>query len=57
MSAVATNGYLLGQWPDKGWWHYYPVTILVKTPIPLLLLMGSSVVLALRRARSLTFAK
>ena len=51
------NGYLLGQWSDKGWWYYYPVAILVKTPLPLLLLMGSSVVLALRRARALTFAE
>jgi hypothetical protein len=51
------NGYLLGQWSDKGWWYYYPVAILVKTPIPLLLLMGLSVVLALRRVRSLTFAE
>ena len=50
-------GYLLGTWSDKGWWCYYPVAILVKTPIPLLLLIGSSVVLALRRARSLTFAE
>ena len=51
------NGYLLGEWSDKGWWYYYPLAILVKTPIPLLLLMGSSVVFAFRRARSLAFAE
>ena len=50
-------GYLLGQWSDKGWWYYYPVAILVKTPIPLLLLMVSTVALAVRRVRSLTFAE
>lgn len=30
--------YLLGQWSESGWWHYYPVVLLLKTPLPLLLL-------------------
>jgi hypothetical protein len=29
--------YLLGEYSDKGWWYYFFVTFLVKTPIPLLL--------------------
>jgi 4-amino-4-deoxy-L-arabinose transferase-like glycosyltransferase len=31
--------YLLGDYSDKGWWYYFFVTFLVKTPVPLLLLI------------------
>ena len=30
--------FLLGKPGSRGWWYYYPVALLVKTPIPLLLL-------------------
>jgi hypothetical protein len=29
--------YLLGQFGDKGWWHFFPVVLAVKTPIALLI--------------------
>jgi 4-amino-4-deoxy-L-arabinose transferase-like glycosyltransferase len=45
------KAYLLGQWSEKGWWYYYPVAILVKTPVALLLLLGSTILMALRRWR------
>jgi len=33
-------GYLLGEIRQGGWWYYFVVTLLVKTPLPLLILMG-----------------
>jgi hypothetical protein len=41
--------YLLGNYSDKGWWYYFPVAILVKTPIAQLLLAGFG--LARRQSR------
>jgi hypothetical protein len=32
--------YLLGEYSSTGWWYYFPVAILVKTPLPALLLAG-----------------
>jgi hypothetical protein len=51
------KSYLLGHWSDNGWWYYYPVAILVKTPLALLTLVGSAVVFALRRIRHGKFAE
>jgi len=31
--------YFLGRSGDQGWWYYYPLLFLVKTPLPLLLLV------------------
>ncbi|MBI5565450.1 MAG: glycosyltransferase family 39 protein [Chloroflexi bacterium] len=31
-------GYLFGQIAARGWWYYYPVAFLLKTPIPVLIL-------------------
>ena len=36
--------YLLGKYSDTGWWYYFPVAILVKTPIAQLLLAGLGLV-------------
>lgn len=32
--------FLLGEIRQGGWWYYFIVTLLVKTPVPLLILMG-----------------
>jgi hypothetical protein len=40
--------YLLGQASPKGWWYYFPVAFLVKTPSALLLLLVLSIVCAMR---------
>ena len=32
--------YLLGQTSAAGWWYYYPLAFLVKTSLPLLILLG-----------------
>jgi len=37
--------YFMGRTSEKGWWYYYPVLFLIKTPLPLLAL------LAIRAAR------
>jgi len=31
--------FLMGQVSEKGWWYYFPVAFLIKTPIPLLALL------------------
>ncbi len=41
--SVATPSFLLGQYSDSGWWYYFPVAFLVKTPLPVLLLLGVAV--------------
>ncbi len=51
------QGYLLGQWSETGWWYYYPVAILVKTPVALLLLLVSVIALAIERIRTCSFAE
>jgi tetratricopeptide (TPR) repeat protein len=32
--------YLMGDYSSDGWWYYFPVAILVKTPLPVLLLVA-----------------
>ncbi len=32
-------GYLLGQVSDRGWWYYYPIAFLAKTPLPVIVIM------------------
>ncbi len=39
--------YLLGNFKAGGWWYYFPVAFLVKTPIPTLLFLGLGIVLFL----------
>ena len=36
---VGTPAFLLGRYSDSGWWWYFPVAFLVKTPLPILLLL------------------
>lgn len=45
------NYYLLGETSQEGWLHYYLVAFLVKTPLPLLILLGAGVVLSLKRGQ------
>ncbi len=42
LGTLASEGhtaYLFGALSAKGWWYYHPITFLVKTPIPVLLLI------------------
>ena len=36
---VSTPSFLLGNYSDSGWWYYFPVAFLLKTPLPVLLLL------------------
>jgi 4-amino-4-deoxy-L-arabinose transferase-like glycosyltransferase len=38
IEAQPKTSFLLGQISPRGWWYYFPVALLVKTPLPLLLL-------------------
>jgi len=44
-------GYLLGEIRQGGWWYYFIVTLLVKTPVPLLILTGLALAVHARRWR------
>jgi hypothetical protein len=41
--------YLLGQLSREGWLHYFPVALLVKSPIPVLILFAIALVMGFRR--------
>ncbi len=38
--------YFMGELSREGWWYYYPVLFLIKTPLPLLILMVMGVILS-----------
>jgi len=46
-SAVLRKTYLLGEFSMTGWWYYFPVTMLFKSPVALLLAAGAGLALAL----------
>lgn len=41
--------YLFGRTSEQGWWYYFIVAFLLKTPIPTLLLLGTAVFLIFRQ--------
>ncbi len=43
--------FLLGVPRNRGWWYYFPVALLVKTPLPLLLITVLGIAVAVRRVR------
>jgi hypothetical protein len=45
-------GFLLGEVRQGGWWYYFVVTFLVKTPIPLLILAALALAVHARRWRT-----
>jgi hypothetical protein len=49
--ALGHPAFLLGQNRDHGWWYYFPVAFALKTPLPTLLLLVVSVVMASLRVR------
>jgi 4-amino-4-deoxy-L-arabinose transferase-like glycosyltransferase len=38
--AAGHEAYLLGEYSTQGWWYYYPLALLIKTPVPALILGG-----------------
>ncbi|MFO7661959.1 MAG: glycosyltransferase family 39 protein [Chloroflexota bacterium] len=49
----STPSFLMGRYSDSGWWYYFPVAFLLKTPIPSLLLMVWAFIWMVRRFRDL----
>ena len=47
--------FLLGETSREGWWYYFVVAFLLKTPVPVLVLLGPAAVLAARRWRKTIF--
>lgn len=47
-------GFLLGEIRQGGWWYYFVVTLLVKTPVPLLVLMSLALAVQGTRWRKAT---
>ncbi len=47
--AAPLPAYLFGQVSTQGWWYYYPVTLALKTPLPVLILLALAVVLMVVR--------
>lgn len=37
---MSTPSFLLGRYSDSGWWYYFPVAFVLKTPLASLLLLG-----------------
>jgi hypothetical protein len=51
-SVEGRGAFLLGRRSEQGWWYYFPVTFLLKTPIALMVLIVASVTLVFSRPRS-----
>jgi len=50
-SATGHRAYLMGEITDTGWWYYFPLAFLWKTPPGTLLVLGAAVVAAALGAR------
>ena len=48
--------FLLGMYSSEGWWYYYPIAFLLKTPLPLLILLVLSLLSYKKHPRSLDHA-
>jgi hypothetical protein len=47
--AGGKDSFLLGAYSPSGWWYYFPVAFVVKTPLPTLILIAASFVFVFRR--------
>jgi hypothetical protein len=43
-AGTGREAYLLGEFSVSGWWYYFPITFLIKTPVPTLLFLAATVV-------------
>jgi hypothetical protein len=48
-SAGEYPAFLNGQWSPKGWWYYYVVAFVLKTPLPTLVLLLAGIAVVTRR--------
>jgi len=53
MAESARTAFLWGEVRDGGWWWYFPAAFLLKTPLPILILLGWSLFTALTKTQNL----
>jgi hypothetical protein len=53
IKAQARGSYLFGNFSTTGWWYYFPVAFLIKTPVAMLALMAGGLAYVLTRWRKL----
>ncbi len=46
----AAPAFLAGRYSDSGWWYYFPIAFVLKTPLPTLILLLWAIALSLRRS-------
>jgi Dolichyl-phosphate-mannose-protein mannosyltransferase len=51
--AESRPAFLLGEYSETGWWYYFPVTFVLKTPVPLLILIAVAVFRSITRPAGL----
>jgi len=49
--AQVRGAFLAGDYSDVGWWYYFPVAFLIKTPVALILLLAGGMAAYVRRWR------
>jgi len=54
-SRVGQAVFLMGQHSDHGWWYFYPLVFLIKTPIAVTVLFVSAIAMMIARKRQLEF--
>jgi tetratricopeptide (TPR) repeat protein len=52
-TALELPAFLAGSYSDDGWWYYFPVAFLIKTPSPLIALLVLGLVVYVKRRRQL----
>ncbi|MCS7179705.1 MAG: hypothetical protein N0A03_10675, partial [Anaerolineae bacterium] len=50
-AAEGHMAFLMGRVEHHGWWYYYPLAFLLKTPLPTLLLLGAALIVPGRSFR------
>ncbi len=55
--ALGHPAFLLGQNGGRGWWYYFPVAFLLKTPLPTLLLLGTTVIVRISESANRQIGK
>ena len=46
------ESYLLGEWKEGGWWYYFPVAFVVKSPVTFVVLVAAALVLFLKQVKT-----
>jgi len=44
--------FIMGRYGVQGWWFYFPIAFMIKTPIPVLLLLAATALLCFRERRA-----